>query len=592
MPSYLTLKQALIELEKNKEQFEAVNFKSHCVVLAGPGSGKTKTLTTAIARTLYEDIISPRAIACITYNNECAIELETRLSHFGIDSTNQSFIGTVHSFALTQIIMPYARCIKGLVPENFRIANQTECNLAIEKAYKTIYNDLGNSRVQWEFAKEKRNKEVDRTHSTWKSHNKELAEFIEEYERELRRNGLIDFDDMPLIAFKMIKENPWIRHALEAKFPVLFVDEYQDLGYALHELVQLLCFDGKIRLFAVGDIDQSIYGFTGANPELLQSLTERKDVKPLRLKFNYRSGKKIVNASTAALGETRDYKSPEGTHEGEIIFNSVDGDLDKQANFIVNKLLGELNSKGYKNEQIAILYRTVKYGDRIVEVLEQHSLPYHRTDSNSLIKRSSKFSRFIEDCSKWVTGGWKIAEPSFNRLLKQALEIVYSNQYAQNEKQALELQLINFLQKSRKLDESANEWLLRFYEELVQNWETICRNNIQEWSNCIELIQKTSPTINKDMTLELFSGKTEGSGRLNLTTFHSSKGREFDVVIVYAVNNDVIPEWRDKKTIKQFKEARRLFYVAVTRPKAILHLVFQKKNYSEFVLDFYKRINE
>lgn len=592
MSNYLILKQALTALEQNLEQFEAVNIKSHCVVLAGPGSGKTKTLTTAIAQTLYEDIIPPRAIACITYNNECAIELETRLSQFGIDSTKQNFIGTVHSFALTQIIMPYARCIEGLVPENFKIASLAECNLAIDKAYKTLYNDSANPKEQWGFAKEKRNREVDRTLPSWLSHNKELAEFIEEYECELRRNGLIDFDDMPLIAFKMIKENPWIRHALEAKFPVLFVDEYQDLGYALHELVQLLCFDGKIRLFAVGDIDQSIYGFTGANPELLQSLTERKNVKTLRLKFNYRSGTKIVHASTAALGETRDYMSPQGTHEGEIIFNSVDGDLDKQANFIVNKLLAELNLKGYKNEQIAILYRTAKYGDRIVKALEQHELPYHRTDSNSLIKRSSKFSRFIEDCSKWATGGWLVANPSFNRLLKQALEIVYSNQYTQIEKQALELQLINFLQKSRKLEESANEWLIRFYQELVQSWEPICRNSVQEWSNCLELIQKTSPGINKDMTLELFSGKMEGSGRVNLTTFHSSKGREFDVVIVYAVNNDVIPDWRDKKTIKQLKEARRLFYVAVTRPKAILHLVFQKKNYSEFVRDFYNRINE
>ena len=143
---------------------------------------------------------------------------------------------------------------------------------------------------------------------------------------------------MPLIAFKMIKENIWIRQALEARFPILFVDEYQDLGHVLHELVQLLCFDGKIQLFAVGDADQSIYGFTGANPELLKSLTERNNVQTIQLKFNYRSGTKIVKASSGALDEVREYKSPDGTPEGEIIFNSVNGDLEKQASFIVNNL--------------------------------------------------------------------------------------------------------------------------------------------------------------------------------------------------------------------------------------------------------------
>ena len=357
MSNYSIFKQALLELEKNKEQFEAVNCKGHCVVLAGPGSGKTKTLTTAIARTLKEEVIAPRAIACITYNNECAIELETRLSKLGVDTTGTNFIGTVHSFALTQIIMPYSRCVESNIPQDFKVADLKECRIAIENAYKKIYQDSGDPYKQWEFAKEKRNRELDRTLPIWKGHNKELAEFIEEYEQELRKKGLIDFDDMPLIAFRMIKENPWICDAIEARFPILFVDEYQDLGHGLHELVQLLCFDGNVRLFAVGDADQSIYGFTGANPELLQSLTLRQDVQTFQLKFNYRSGTKIVKASSAALNENRHYESPEDTPEGEIKFHPVNGGLEEQAYFIVNKLLAELNRKGFKNENIAILYR-------------------------------------------------------------------------------------------------------------------------------------------------------------------------------------------------------------------------------------------
>lgn len=589
MSNYLAFKNALTELEKNKEQFDAVNCKSHCVVLAGPGSGKTKTLTTAIARTLLEEVVAPRAIACITYNNECALELETRLIKLGVTADSLNFIGTVHSFALTQIIMPYARCIENMLPTDFKVANASECRAAVENAYKIVYNDSGDPHKQWGFAKEKRNRDIDRTLPIWKGHNKEQAEFIEAYELELRKMGLIDFDDMPLIAFKMIKENPWIRQALEARFPILFIDEYQDLGHALHELVQLLCLEGKIRLFAVGDADQSIYGFTGANPELLKSLTERSDIQTIQLKFNYRSGTKIVKASSGALDEDREYKSPDGTPEGEIIFNPVQGPLQVQAKFISEELITQLNSRGYKNDQIAILYRTFKEGNVIVNALEHQKIVFHRTDTKALVKRSSKLARFIEDCAKWVTGGWKIAEPSFTGLLKRALSIVYAGYFTEIEEQEISLQLINFLQKSRTPNESANIWLIRFNEELIEIWRNRCRNNFQEWDICLEMIQRTSPTENKDMTLDLFSGKTEGSGRLTLSTFHSSKGREFDIVIVFGINNDIIPDWRDQKTSRSLKEARRLFYVAVTRPRSILHLVYQSKNHSVFLNEFYRR---
>ena len=163
-------------------------------------------------------------------------------------------------------------------------------------------------------------------------------------------------------------------------------------------------------------------------------------------------------------------------------------------------------------------------------------------------------------------------------------ELSLSNLYAT--KPSLTLHLIQFLQKSLTIQETTNEWLIRFKNELVDPWTIICRNNLQEWYICSELIQHTSPDIEKDMSLDLFSGKTEGSGRLTLTTFHSSKGREFDAVIIYGVNNNVIPSWRDKKTPQTLKEARRLFYVAVTRPKSILHMVYQYGNDSEFLKSF------
>jgi DNA helicase II / ATP-dependent DNA helicase PcrA len=106
----------------------------------------------------------------------------------------------------------------------------------VEVAYRNAINGADNPHRRWEFATEKRRRDVDRTRPEWRRRTPELAAFIEAYEAELRRQGLLDFDDMPLLAYRMIKENAWIRDALRARFPVLFIDEYQDLGHALHEL--------------------------------------------------------------------------------------------------------------------------------------------------------------------------------------------------------------------------------------------------------------------------------------------------------------------------------------------------------------------
>jgi superfamily I DNA/RNA helicase len=329
------LMKALAEMAENPEQLEAVRERGHCVVLAGPGSGKTKTLTTAMGRCILDDVKEPRGIACITYNNECAIELEARLARLGIEPSDRVFVGTVHSFALTQVILPYSRCVMPEVRSSVRVATPGEIRNAIFTAHARVIGGGENPINRWRFAEEKRRRDVDRTHPVWMGRNPELAQFIEAYEAELRRQNLIDFDDMPLLAVRMIREHEWIRNALRAKFPILFVDEYQDLGYALHELVLQLCFQAGVRLFAVGDPDQSIYAFTGANPELLESLTARPGVRPIHLRFNYRCGTSIIEAAQAALGEDRDYRAPDGTHEGNIFFHPVNGDLSDQAALVV-----------------------------------------------------------------------------------------------------------------------------------------------------------------------------------------------------------------------------------------------------------------
>jgi DNA helicase-2/ATP-dependent DNA helicase PcrA len=581
--------QALAELAPNSQQYDAVIERGHCVVLAGPGSGKTKTLTTAMARALMDDVVDPRGVACITYNNECATELEERLAKFGVANSDRSFIGTVHSFALTQVIAPYARCIAQLLPKDFRVATSSECRTAVEVAYKSVFCDMGNAQDRWRFAEEKRRRDVDRTLPAWQGKNPELAVFIEAYEAELRRKDLIDFDDMPLIAFRMIKEHGWIRDALRARFPVLFVDEYQDLGHALHELVLLLCFDGGVRLFAVGDSDQSIYGFTGANPGYLESLSARSDVKTIRLRFNYRSSSKIIRASLGALGEERDYCGVAGAPDGELTFWAVEGGHDVQARHIANVVLPSLLSRGFQPEQIAILYRAAWLGDKVAEAFNETDIAILRTDGNALVRRNSRLARFVEACSRWVTGGWRDASPPYHRLFSQALAIVYGGRVSEAEEQAMTHQLMAFLRSGIYRNETTHVWLTRFCHELVVPWQAIARNTHQEWEVCLEMVARTDPTLARDMPLNVFAGRIDGSGRVTLSTLHSAKGREFDVAILFGINSGDFPSWRDTQSQRAMREARRLFYVGVTRPRKELCLVYQKGNHSPWVAEIYKR---
>lgn len=576
--------RAAAQLRDNPGQWAAYESRGHCVVLAGPGSGKTKTLTAKMARILAEDVHEPRGVACITYNNECARELEERLAALGVEPSGRVFVGTVHSFSLTQIVLPYAK-VAGLgLPEAFGVATRAERREALAAAVDRTVNRPGNP-LDWEFPLGNYRRSIlNRDSAEWRETNPQLAELVDAYESELRWRGLIDFDDMPLLAVRALRANPWLQRALLAKYPVLIVDEYQDLGTALHRMVMGLCFSTGMRLFAVGDVDQSIYGFNGARPDLLRSLSERGDVETVRLRLNYRSGNRIVAASRVALGEERNYEAADAAAQGMVFIHPMSGSYEQQAARMVGDLLPQALARhprlGYRD--VAVLYPAAWIGDAVASAAQVAGIPLIRTDGNALYPRSSRLMQWLEVCSQWCCGGWRTGKPRFTRLVKEGKRLFAEALHSDERMADFHCRLIATLWGSRGASQNLHVWLEGLRGHVIEPFASECVALRDEMETLASFASRIAPGgDHADMALGELAGDGEHLDRLTLSTLHSAKGREFDVVFMFGMDSGRLP--RNGAGQSQLAETRRLFYVGFTRAKAEVHLVHTVRRSSPFV---------
>jgi DNA helicase-2/ATP-dependent DNA helicase PcrA len=406
---------AAAELRTNAAQWAAYESKGHCVVTAGPGSGKTKTLVLKLARILAEDVRAPRGVACITFSQECARELARRLDALGLRDSSRLYIGTVHGFCLRHLLMPYARLAKLDLPNPLTVATQSQARSvfkAVSEARFGVDNPYRQAAVD-----NLRRLVIDRMLPAWGA-AEELATLAELYETELHRVGLVDFEDLVRYGVRLVREHDWVLPLVRAKFPVLAVDEYQDLGVSLHQIVNRVVFAGGVRLFAVGDPDQSIYGFNGADSSSLNELSQRKDVEPVRLEINYRSAQKIVQLSERALGSPRGYKAFDAQREARVVAVHCPDGLGSQAEHAVTELMSKaLAAKpGRRIGDIAILYRTADLGDIVAAAALKHGIDFIRVD-NAAPYRKCALTSWIEDCAAWCSGGWVDANPRLQSIL-------------------------------------------------------------------------------------------------------------------------------------------------------------------------------
>lgn len=579
------------DLRPNEKQWQAYESTAHCVLLAGPGSGKTKTLTVKLARMLSEDVNEPRGIACITYNNECARELENRLDALGIAPSRRVFIGTVHSFSLTQILLPYAK-VAGLgLPNEFTVANRQQTRAALAAAHAKVIGGPENPQ-NWDMRLGRhRRRFLNRERPEWNTLDPQLSELVEAYEAELRALGLIDFDDMPLLAVRALAANKWLRTAMVAKYPILAVDEYQDLGLALHGMVMGLCFSAGMRLFAVGDVDQSIYGFTGATPELLRRLSERDDVETVRLGLNYRCGSRIVSASEYALGEKRGYKAPDNAHEGTIYFHPCTGGYAGQARFLIEELISEIRDRrpGINLGEIAVLYPAAFLGDEVADAAAEHGYSVIRTDGNALYPRGSRLMRWLEQCAMWCCGGWRSGMPRLSRVVSEGSRLFHEAITDEDGRLAFQRDLTAALWGRRDDTLGLYEWLTALRDDIIRPRVDVARSLADEYGTLNDFLTRIGPAGDvDDFPLAEFAGIGSGLDRINLSTLHSAKGREFDVVVLFGAEEGRLP--RNNATENDVREARRLFYVGFTRARHEIHLMYGQHSPSRFVTEVQQRL--
>ena len=490
----------------------------------------------------------------------------------GIVESDYLFIGTIHAFSLKHIVSPFASTAGLEIPQPIKVATQEEQRKAFDQAITKILGESAKS-AQFKVPIDAyRRTHLDRDRIDWNEHP-DFAAVITEYEQRLRRSGLIDFDDMMLIALRLVESHQWVRQSLAAKFPILAVDEYQDLGVPLHRMVMSLCFEAGIRLFAVGDADQSIYGFTGARPELLRELSERSDVTRITLPFNYRSAPEIVAAGEAVLGASRGY-SATSTTKGIVDFHYYEEGLAEQANAIIEELIPEALERDKQRTlgDIAVLYNDQYDGNLISGFATEAGMEFVRIDNGAPIP-TTPLIRWLQDCAEWCAGGWQNAHPRLAWLIKSWIR--FNPSLSRNSDiRRIQNALVNYLFENRAPDKLLKDWLEGFREEVLAPAfasEGTLRDEEKNVTAIIRLTEKGKEL--EGSTIATFSGKAGSPHHLNLITMHSAKGLEYDVVFLLGIDQGRLPSWRDNTPDKK-AEARRRFYVGVTRARREVHLTY------------------
>lgn len=611
--------QNLIEGLNDKQKEAVLATEGPCLVIAGAGSGKTKVLTHKIAYLISEKNVKPYNILAITFTNKAASEMKQRVEKIVGDVAQEMWMGTFHSICV-RILRRFIDRIG--FDTSFLIFDTSDQKTVVKECLKALNIDdktFSDRSVLSEISNAKNEMLTPKAYQAKYSgefRKEKIGQVYELYQKRLRENNAIDFDDIINYTIDILSENPDVLQYYTEKFKYVLVDEYQDTNKAQFTLVTILASRyGNITV--VGDNDQGIYSFRGA--DISNILNFEKDfpgTKIIKLEQNYRCTGNILKAANAVI------KHNENKYEKKLWTENEEGSLPclyqaedeyDEANYVV-KQIEHLKTEEYlKPKDFVILYRMNAQSRAIEDILRRENIPYkivgglkfyerkeikdtiaylrliHNTSDNLSLKRiinepkrgigKTSLDKIQEISDRTGTSMYEIIkhaeEFDLNRVKANAEEFINLIEDLRLKKQELSIsellrEVLNKSGYTRALElentveaETRMQNLEEFLTVAIEFEEESADNTLPEFLESITLSSDVDEMQDEDNTVTLM-------------TLHSAKGLEFPVVFLVGMEEGIFPGYKSIGEPKELEEERRLFYVGITRAKQFLHLTCAK----------------
>ena len=617
----------------NKEQVEAVQTtQGPLLILAGAGSGKTKVLTTRIAY-MIQNGTKPRNILAVTFTNKAAKEMKERIGKIiGEDTVKYMWVGTFHGICgriLRENIDKYNTATGKNLDKNFTIYDDSDTNQIITRAIKKLNLDdkVYSTKLVKSVISNAKNKMQDATNFATFARDfksQRIASVYGEYEKVLNANNAIDFDDMLMLTVKLLEQNEEVRKQYYERFQHIMVDEYQDTNLAQYKLVNMLYTNleqdvpKERSLCVVGDVDQSIYSWRGADFTIIMNFQkDYPNTKLIKLEQNYRSTAHILNAANAVIennDERLDKVLYSNKGEGEKLSYYIADDEADEANYIVSNIR---RTAGGNYNKFAILYRTNNQSRALEEACMATGVPYriyggtkfydraevktvlcylkliNNTDDSQSLRRvvnipkrgigdttMKNLTDFANERDISLYEAIKICEESeisakTQSKLKDFANLIYKFQQAKDSYTLKEFVTL-VIEKSGYLAELQSKAAAdpEFQDDI---------NNLQELVNVAEeFVPEEEDNILGEFLQQValvsdLDSMEEESNNITMMTLHAAKGLEFPHVFIAGMDEGIFPSQRTLQVPSEVEEERRLMYVGITRAEEKLYLVSAKR---------------
>lgn len=622
----------------NDKQSEAVQTtEGPLLIMAGAGSGKTRVLTHRIAYLIDEKMVNPWNILAITFTNKAAREMRERAMALN-PATSETLIATFHSMCV-RILRREADHIG--YNRNFTIVDPGEQRTLMKRILKNLNLDSKkwNERAILGTISNAKNDLLDEVayeHQAGDMYTQIVAKCYKAYQEELRRSEAMDFDDLIMMTLRLFDKNPDVLAYYQQRYQYIHVDEYQDTNHAQYQLVKLLASRFK-NICVVGDADQSIYGWRGADMQnILDFEKDYPEAKVVLLEENYRSTKKILQAANEVIKNNRNRRPKKlwtQNDDGEQIVYYRANDERDEAVFVASTINNVVREEGKNFKDFAVLYRTNAQSRTIEEALLKSNIPYTMVGGTKFYSRKEirdvisylnlianpsdniSFERVVNEPKRGVGPGtlekirtfayeqdMSLLDASANIMLSpikgKAAQGVYdfANVILNLRDQLDDLSITEVveavLDKSGYLDALSMQQTLESQARI---------ENIEEFMSVTKNFDETNTDGTEDETgidrlgrflndLALIADTDDGdieAAEVTLMTLHAAKGLEFPVVFLIGMEEGVFPLSRASEEPDELEEERRLAYVGITRAEEILFLtnantrtLFGKTNYN------------